>query len=251
MTPAVEARDLFRVYATREGSAAALQGLSIEVAEGEIVVVFGPSGSGKTTLLRIIAALDAPPRDSCASTVSISGGCGGAPRPVPSRDDRLRRPALLAVARTGAPAQQIVELPLALRGEAPMERRARAGQLLERVGLGDRVDARPSELSGGEQQRVALSAALVHGPRLLLADEPTGELDAATAQGVYTLVRDLAREQGATVLIVSHDIGSATIADRMVQVHDGRVERRGPPGEEALVVAPTGWVRLPEDLLDR
>jgi ABC-type lipoprotein export system ATPase subunit len=147
--------------------------------------------------------------------------------------------------------RQIVELPLALRGEAPMERRARAGQLLERVGLGDRADARPYELSGGEQQRVALCAALIHSPRLLLADEPTGELDAATAQGVYTLVRDLARDQGATALIVSHDIGSAAIADRMVQVRDGRVSAEGPPGEEALVVAPTGWVRLPEDLLDR
>ena len=132
-----------------------------------------------------------------------------------------------------------------------MERRARAGQLLERVGLGDRAGARPSELSWGAAACRALCAALVHSPRLLLADEPTGELDAATAQGVYTLVRDLAREQGATALIVSHDIGSAAIADRMVQVRDGRVSAEGPPGEEALVVAPTGWVRLPEDLLDR
>ena len=82
----------------------------------------------------------------------------------------------------------------------------------------------------------------------MLADEPTGELDAATAQGVYTLVRDLAHEQGATALIVSHDIGSAAIADRMIQVRDGRVSAEGSPGDEALVVAPTGWVRLPEDL---
>jgi ABC-type lipoprotein export system ATPase subunit len=252
VTPAVEARDLFRVYATREGSAAALQGLSLEVAEGEIVVVFGPSGSGKTTLLRIIAALDAP----SAGLVRVHGvdlrRLRGRAR------DRFRAETIGYVdqhySRLLAPeltVRQIVELPLALRGEAPVERRARAGQLLERVGLGDRAGARPSELSGGEQQRVALCAALVHSPRLLLADEPTGELDAATAQGVYTLVRDLAREQGATALIVSHDIGSAAIADRMVQVRDGRVSAEGPPGEEALVVAPTGWVRLPEDLLDR
>ena len=125
--------------------------------------------------------------------------------------------------------RQIVELPLARAGEAPVERRARAGQLLERVGLGDRAGARPSELSGGEQQRVALCAALVRSPRLLLADEPTGELDAATAQGVYTLIRDLAREQGATALIVSHDIGSAAIADRMIQVRDGRVSAEDLP----------------------
>ena len=88
-------------------------------------------------------------------------------------------------------------------------------------------------------------------PRLILADEPTGELDAQTAQGVYTLIRDLSREQGSAVLIVSHDIGSAAIADRMIQVRDGRVSAEGPPGEETLVVAPTGWVRLPEDLLER
>ena len=252
MTPAVEARDLFRVYATREGSAAALQGLSLEVAEGEIVVVFGPSGSGKTTLLRIIAALDAP----SAGLVRVHGvdlrRLRGRAR------DRFRAETIGYVdqhySRLLAPeltVRQLVELPLALRGEAPVERRARAGRLLERVGLGDRAGARPSELSGGEQQRVALCAALVHGPRLLLADEPTGELDAATAQGVYTLVRDLAREHGATALIVSHDIGSAAIADRMIQVRDGRVSAEGSPGEEALVVAPTGWVRLPEDLLDR
>ena len=132
-----------------------------------------------------------------------------------------------------------------------MARRRRAGELFERVGLADRADARPSELSGGEQQRVALCAALVRSPRLILADEPTGELDAATAQGVYTLIRDLAREQGSAALIVSHDIGSAAIADRMIQVRDGRVSAEGPPGEETLVVAPTGWVRLPEDLLER
>ena len=249
---AVEAKDLFRVYATREGSAAALQGLSLEISEGEIVVVFGPSGSGKTTLLRIIAALDAP----SAGLVRVHGvdlrRLRGRAR------DRFRAGTIGYVdqhySRLLAPeltAQQIVELPLALRGEAPAARHRRAWELLERVGLGDRVDARPSELSGGEQQRVALCAGLVHSPKLLLADEPTGELDAATAQGVYTLVRSLAREQGATALIVSHDIGSAAIADRMIQVRDGRVSAEGSPGDEALVVAPTGWVRLPEDLLDR
>ena len=252
MTPAVEAKDLFRVYATREGSAAALQGLSLEIAEGEIVVVFGPSGSGKTTLLRIVGALDAP----SAGVVRVHGldlrRLRGQAR------DRFRADAIGYVdqhySRLLAPeltARQIVELPLALRGDAPAARHRRAGELLERVGLADRGDARPSELSGGEQQRVALCAALVRSPRLILADEPTGELDAATAQGVYTLIRRLAREQGSAALIVSHDIGSAAIADRMIQVRDGRVSAEGAPGEEALVVAPTGWVRLPEDLLER
>lgn len=250
MTPAVEARDLFRVYATREGKAAALQGLSLEIAEGEIVVVFGPSGSGKTTLLRIVAALDAP----SAGLVRVHGV--DLRRLRGHARDRFRAGAIGYVdqhySRLLAPeltARQIVELPLALRGDAPAARRARAADLLERVGLAGRADARPTELSGGEQQRVALCAALVHRPRLLLADEPTGELDAATAEGVYTLIRELAREQGTTVLIVSHDIGSAAIADRMLQVRDGRVSAEGAPGEEALVVASTGWVRLPEELL--
>ena len=250
--PAVEARDLFRVYATREGSAAALQGLSLEIADGEIVVVFGPSGSGKTTLLRIVGALDVP----SAGVVRVHGvdlrRLRGRSR------DRFRADAIGYVdqhySRLLAPeltARQIVELPLALRGDVPAARRRRAGELFERVGLADRADARPSELSGGEQQRVALCAALVRNPRLILADEPTGELDAATAHGVYTLIHQLAREQKSAALIVSHDIGSAAIADRMIQVRDGRVSAEGAPGEEALVVAPTGWVRLPEDLLDR
>jgi ABC-type lipoprotein export system ATPase subunit len=253
VTPAIEAADLFRVYATREGKAAALQGLSLEIADGEIVVVFGPSGSGKTTLLRIIAALDPP----SAGLIRVHGvdlrrlrgreRDGFRSRVVGYVDQHYSR--LLAPELS---AGQIVELPLALRGEAPEARRARAAELLERVGLADRTDARPAELSGGEQQRVALCAALAHRPAVLLADEPTGELDADTAHGVYGLIRELARTQGTTVLIVSHDIGSAAIADRVIQVRDGRVSAEAIPGEdESLVVGSTGWVRIPEELLAR
>ena len=219
MTPAVEARDLFRVYATREGSAAALQGLSLEIAEGEIVVVFGPSGSGKTTLLRIVGALDAP----SAGVVRVHGvdlrRLRGRAR------DRFRADVIGYVdqhySRLLAPeltARQIVELPLALRGDGPAARRRRAGELFERVGLADRADARPSELSGGEQQRVALCAALVRSPRLILADEPTGELDAQTAQGVYTLIRDLSREQ------------RSAASDRQPRHRLGRHRRPDDPG---------------------
>ena len=151
-----------------------------------------PEGSGKTTLLRTIAALDALPQDSCASTASTSGGCGTRTRPVPSRDDRLRRPALprLLAPELTCPADR--RAPLALRGRR-RERRTRVGQLLERVGLGDRAGARPSEPLGGEQQRVALCAALVHGPRLLLADEPTGELDGDGARRLHAGPRPRAR----------------------------------------------------------
>jgi ABC-type lipoprotein export system ATPase subunit len=253
VTRAIEAADLFRVYATREGKAAALQGLSLEIDESEIVVVFGPSGSGKTTLLRIIAALDAP----SAGLVRVRGvdlrRLRGRAR------DRFRAQAVGYVdqhySRLLAPeltAAQIVELPLALRGEEPAARRTRSLELLERVGLADREAAGPTELSGGEQQRVALCAALAHRPAILLADEPTGELDAVTAEGVYGLIRELARTQGTTVLIVSHDIGSAAIADRVIQVRDGRVSAEAIPGkDEALVVGSTGWVRIPEELLAR
>jgi ABC-type lipoprotein export system ATPase subunit len=248
---AVDARDVFRVYDTREGSAAALQGLSLDVREGEVVVVFGPSGSGKTTLLRIVAALDTP----SSGVVHVAGvdlrRLSGRARQrfrartigyVDQHYSRLLAPELTA--------RQVVELPLALRGEEAGVQRRRAAELLERVGLSDRADARPAQLSGGEQQRVALCAAVAHRPAVLLADEPTGELDAATAQTVYGLIRELGREVGATVLMVSHDAGSAAIADRVIQVRDGRVSAEAiVDGEEALVVGPTGWVRLPEELL--
>ena len=248
---AVGVRDLFRVYATREGSAAALQGLSLDVREGEVVVVFGPSGSGKTTLLRIVGALDTP------SAGLVRVGDVDLRRLRGRARDRFRAGMIGYVdqhySRLLAPeltVGQVVELPLGLRGEEPRVRRRRREELLERVGLSDRADARPVELSGGEQQRVALCAALAHRPAVLLADEPTGELDAATAQKVYGLIRELAREVGATVLMVSHDAGSAAIADRVVQIRDGRVSAEAiADGEEALVVGPTGWVRLPEELL--
>jgi ABC-type lipoprotein export system ATPase subunit len=253
MSTVIEAQELFRVYATLEGKAAALQGLSLEVEAGETVVVFGPSGSGKTTLLRTVAALDAP----SAGSVRVAGvdlrRLGGRAR------DRFRAQTIGYVdqhySRVLAPeltARQLVELPLALRGEPAGSRRRRADELLERVGLESRADARPAELSGGEQQRVALCAALVHRPAVLLADEPTGELDAATAEKTYTLISELVGEERVTALIVSHDVGSARIADRIVQIRDGRVSAEARSGaDEALVVGSTGWVRIPEELLVR
>jgi ABC-type lipoprotein export system ATPase subunit len=128
----------------------------------------------------------------------------------------------------------------------------RADELLERVGLADRRDARPGELSGGEQQRVALAAAVAHRPKLLVADEPTGELDAANAQNAYALIGELAREEGVTAIVVSHDPQSASIADRVLHIRDGRVSaesvsQRG--HAEEIVLARGGWLRLPEELL--
>jgi ABC-type lipoprotein export system ATPase subunit len=144
-----------------------------------------------------------------------------------------------------------VGLGLELLGSPRSEARAVAAGLLERVGLEQRLDARPGSLSGGEQQRVALCAALAHGPRLLLADEPAGELDAENAGIVYGLIAELAREQGTTALVVSHDEAAATIADRLAHVRDGRVVEEGRPGvRSSLVVTEPGWVRLPDQLLE-
>src|SRR5207248_8230709 len=126
-------------------------------------------------------------------------------------------------------------------------------ELLARVGLEHRAEARPAELSGGEQQRVAVCAAVAHRPRLLLADEPTGELDAANAALVYDLIAELSQELGCTTVIVSHDPVSARIADRAISIRDGRVsEEAGRRGvEESIVVGRGGWLRLPEELLAR
>jgi ABC-type lipoprotein export system ATPase subunit len=150
-------------------------------------------------------------------------------------------------------ARQLVALQLGLRGTG-RERLARADELLDRVGLGDKRDRRPAQLSGGEQQRVALCAALAHRPRVFLADEPTGELDAATADQVYAMLGELVREHGCTTVIVSHDPESANVADRIVHIRDGRVSeewtREGDDGD-TIVVGRGGWLRLPEELLLR
>jgi ABC-type lipoprotein export system ATPase subunit len=251
---AVEVRDAFRVYSTPEGDAAALQGLSLRVAEGEVVVVLGPSGSGKTTLLALLAGLDRP---SAGSLRVYGTELAKLPR---RRLDAYRAKTVGYVdqhyTRSLAPelsAREIVGLQLGLAGAPSRQRDARAIELLSRVGLGAKADARPFELSGGEQQRVAVCAGLAHRPRLLLADEPTGELDAENAAGIYSLIGELSREQGTTTVIVSHDPTSAKIADRAVSIRDGRVseEASGDAGEEAIVVGRGGWLRLPEELLVR
>jgi ABC-type lipoprotein export system ATPase subunit len=252
---AVEARDLFRVHASPEGNAAALQGLSLTVCEREVVVVFGPSGSGKTTLLRIVAGLDRP----SAGTIRALGADVGRLRGRGLGEYRGRLIGYADQHYTRAlaselTARELVALQLALLGEPRAMRLRRADELLERVRLADRADARPRELSGGEQQRVALCAALAHGPRLLLADEPTGELDAATGALVYDLLGELAREQGCTTVIVTHDQQSAAIADRVVQIRDGRVSAESAvdgAGRDRIVVGRGGWLQLPEEMLRR
>jgi ABC-type lipoprotein export system ATPase subunit len=250
---AVEARDVFRVYSTPEGDAAALQGLTLSVEEREVLVVLGPSGSGKSTLLRILSGLDRP----SAGVVSVFGRDVGKLRGRRLAEYRSRLLGYVEQHYSRAldpdlTARDLVALQLGLAGAEGAARQKRADELLERVGLADQRLSRPGELSGGEQQRIAVCAALAHRPKLLLADEPTGELDAATATLVYELLGELAREEGCTTVVVSHDVESTSIADRIVRVRDGRVsEEAVRTGDETLLVARGGWLRLPEELLAR
>jgi ABC-type lipoprotein export system ATPase subunit len=246
----VDARDLFAVYPSATGGVAALQGLSLSLDEDETCVVLGPSGSGKTTLMRALAGLARP---SAGSLVVAGHDLVHASR---RELGRYRQDALgyadqhywraLAGELT---AEELVAVPLGLAGVPESERRVRARQLLERVGLLDRADARPSELSGGEQQRIALCAALANRPQLLIADEPTGDLDAESAREVLALLSELVSEQRSAAIVVSHDPVSTEIADRVVHIRDGRVSEESQGGAETAVVGAGGWLRISEDVL--
>ncbi len=250
MTEAVvELRDVFCVHRTNEGDAAALQGTNLELARGEVLGVLGPSGAGKSTLLRVVAGLQPP----SAGVVRVLGRDIGR-LPAGSRS-RIRHELMGFLGQhtetTLSPDLRLrdaVALPLVLRGAPRRERRTRVDELLAATALGGRADALPGELSGGERQRLALCAALAHRPALLLADEPTGELDEASADAIRALIAELARSHGTSVILVTHDPATAQIADRTLRIRDGRIvgDRRG--AEEALVVD-DGWLRLPPDLL--
>jgi ABC-type lipoprotein export system ATPase subunit len=246
----VDLRDVFVVHPSEDGGVAALRGLTLAVERGEVCVVLGPSGAGKSTLVRVVAGLERP---SAGYAVVDGLDLGAAPasvvashraRVVGYADQHYWR-ALSA----DLTAEELVALPLGLRGVPADERRTRARSLLERVELLDRAAARPKELSGGEQQRIALCAALAHSPALLVADEPTGELDESSARTVLALLGDVAREEGASALVVSHDPASATIADRVVHVRDGRVGEERLTDEDTVVVGRGGWLHVPEETL--
>ncbi len=245
----VELREVFCVHRTNEGDAAALAGANLELARGEVLCVLGPSGAGKSTLLRVVAGIQPP----SAGVVRVLGRDVG--RMPPRARARLRHELMGFLGQHTESAlspdlrmRDAVGLPLALRGAPRRERRARVGELLEAAALAGRANALPRELSGGERQRLALCAALAHRPALLLADEPTGELDDASAGAVRALIVELARTNGASVILVTHDPATAEVADRTLVLRDGRVvsDRRG--GQEALVID-GGWLRLPAELL--
>ncbi len=242
-------RDVFCVHRTNEGDAAALQGTNLELGRGEVLCVLGPSGAGKSTLLRVAAGIQQP----SAGVVRVLGRDIG--RMSARSRSRLRHELMGFLGQHTDTAlspdlrmRDAVALPLSLRGMPRRERHRRIGELFEATGLTDRADALPSELSGGERQRFALCAALAHSPALLFADEPTGELDDASADAIRALIVGLARSSGTSVIVATHDPGTAEMADRTLRISDGRIvgDRRG--GQEALVID-RGWLRLPPDLL--
>ncbi len=251
MTASVDVRDAFRIYPSPGRATVALQGLTLSVAPGEIVAVLGPSGSGKTTLLRAIAGFE----PLSAGSVHVLGTDLGRLGPRSTAAFRAAHLGFLDqhYALTLSPdlsCLDTVALQLELGGTGRREARERARDVLRRVGLADRADDRPETLSGGEQQRVAVCAAIAHAPRLLLADEPAGELDPAGAATVYGLLGEIVREAGAAAVIVTHDAIAASVADRLVHIRDGRLVEQSTNGDPpSLVVSRTGWVRLPERLL--
>lgn len=214
------ANGLEKRYTSGERSLLVLRDVSLRIGEGEFVAILGPSGSGKSTLLGLLAGLDSP----SAGTVTIAGTDLGRL----SEDDRarFRRENIGFVFQsfqllTSLSARENVQIPLELRGDASAPRRS--VELLKRVGLGDRLDHYPAQLSGGEQQRVALARAFVHSPRVLFADEPTGNLDAGTGGAIIELMRELNEEEGATLVLVTHDLELAARARRTIRLADGRV----------------------------
>ena len=264
--PYIECEDLFKIYKVADLEVVALRGLDLAVQPGETLAIVGASGSGKTTLLNILAGYDSPSagrvRVGDRDLLDMSGGDVEEYRRsevgfVWQQTSRNLFPYLTAI--------ENVSLPMMLTRTSGAERKRRAAELLELVGLADRMGHKPETLSGGEQQRVAIAVALANKPPLLLADEPMGELDDATAGEILEVFRGVNTELGTTVLIVTHDPDVAYKVGRVVMIRDGKiateikrkVSYRREQGEaddeldELTVVDPAGRVQLPRDDLDR
>ena len=260
--------DLFKIYKIADLEVVALRGLDLTVQRNEVVAIVGASGSGKSTLLNILAGYDSP------SAGRVSVGDKDLLRMTPNETELYRRDEVGFIwqqtSRNMFPyltAVENVALPMMLTFTSPGERRRRAEELLELVGLGHRMGHTPEKLSGGEQQRVAIAVALANHPPLLLADEPTGELDDNTAAEILDLFGEINRELDTTILIVTHDPDIAYKVGRVVMIRDGKmateVRRKvtyqrltgeaatDQPLEEFILVDGSGRVQIPRDIIDR
>ncbi len=231
-TPLIQLKGISRIYGSGETEVRALDGVNLTIREGEFVAIMGPSGSGKSTAMNVIGCLDAP-----------TGGeyfFNGVEVDNLTADQRalLRRHYLGFVfqgynllARTSA--LHNVVLPLIYKGLTRVQRETLAMQALERMGLSDRAHHDPSELSGGQQQRVAIARALAGRPKVVLADEPTGNLDSKKSAEIMEVLQDLNRSEGLTIIMVTHEDDMAQYADRLIWMVDGRIERDTPTRKAA------------------
>jgi putative ABC transport system ATP-binding protein len=220
--PAVQTEDLSRVYGEGETEVRALDGVTLRIERGEMVAIMGPSGSGKSTLLHLLGALETP----SGGTIAVAG------RRFETLGDHeltlLRRETIGFVFQffnllPALTAEENVILPALISGRRDAATRSRAAELLARVGLGGRKAHLPSELSGGEQQRVSIARALLLEPELVLADEPTGNLDTRSSAEILALLAELNRAEGHTIVMVTHDPAAAATAQRVIFLRDGRV----------------------------
>ncbi len=248
----IECENLIKIYKQGALEVVALQGLDFAMAEGEFVAVVGRSGAGKSSLLQIVGGMD----DPSAGRAIVNGLDVG---DLTSKQllRHFRRSVgfvwqdftrnLIPYLRVAAN----VELPMLFAGVPTGRRKTRAADLLAATGLDSRAYARVDQLSGGEQQRLALCVALALGPKILLADEPTGELDTERSLQVYEMLRALCHEGGLSVMVVTHDVALATRADRMVRLEDGRIlTERHREGADMLAVDARGRVQFPREMLE-
>lgn len=223
----IEIRNLVKTYQMGDVVVRALDGVSFQVQEGELVAIMGPSGSGKSTLMNVIGCLDVPTSGSYRLDGNEVSGLGG----DQLADIRNRKIGFVFQTFNLLPrltALQNVELPLIYAGIGGRQRRQRALAALTAVGLADRVHHKPKELSGGQQQRVAIARALVTQPSIILADEPTGNLDTRSSMEIMAIFQQLNDEQGITVIFITHEPDIAHCTRRILRMRDGRIERDEP-----------------------